>query len=464
MNSVLPLQDGRLLISGRIRFPGDSFDRGSARLLANGLQDLSFPTFPLTNGGGKLTKWQDRSYVSLTATVRRLDPEGLIDPAFLDMNQAPYFSSFQGGDYHVFEDGRVVLGGRHMLSDTIRGFVGPHCLTWFSNQGYLDTTRTHRPCNGVLDTMKELPNGQFIGSGSMSTWEGQPVSRIFRFNADGSPDPSFQANVIWGTAYSFLPLADGRVYAGGQFRIAGIPDTLNLVRFMPDGALDASFDNTVRYRFEDLLHPELPPWGLVRIVYPLNEEQLIVTGNFSHINGVPRGGIALVDDAGSLLVDHFTGEGCGGYLYQPNTSQPPVNYARVVSGITQAPDGQYYIWGAYHGYDDGTTNDTMQRMVSRLHGFNVGVNESDAVPRAMLSLHPNPASSWVAVDYDLLGEPVDAAVLILDLSRREVKRLKLIQPQRQAVLDTRELSPGSYTVALINGGVLLRSESLMVQP
>ncbi|MFZ1694070.1 MAG: T9SS type A sorting domain-containing protein [Flavobacteriales bacterium] len=81
----------------------------------------------------------------------------------------------------------------------------------------------------------------------------------------------------------------------------------------------------------------------------------------------------------------------------------------------------------------------------------------------MLLIHPNPASSWVAIDYDLLGEPVDAAIAILDLAGREVKRLKLIEPRLQVVLDTRELSPGSYTVVLNNSGHQLHAEKLIIR-
>ncbi|MFZ1694978.1 MAG: T9SS type A sorting domain-containing protein [Flavobacteriales bacterium] len=454
VSSVLPLADGSVVASGIMRFDGELSDMRLVKLLPSGTRDESFYNSGL--GQGKLVPWDSGLfYVASASTVRRILPTGYQDPAFIALNSGPYFSSFQGGDYHVFEDGRVVLGGRHMLSDSIRGFVGAHCLTWFSNQGYLDTTRTHRPCNGVLTTMKELPNGQFMGSGSMSTWEGQPASRIFRFNADGSLDPAFQANAIWGAAYCFLPLPDGRVYAGGQFRIAGIPDTLNLVRFMPDGALDASFDNTVRYRFEDLLHPELPPWGLVRTVYPLNGEQLIVTGNFSHINGVPRGGIALVDDSGSLLNDYFTGEGCGGYFYQPNTSQPPVSYARVVSGIAPSPDGQYFIWGAYHGYDDGTTNDTLQRMVSRLHGFNVRVPE---VKQVHLRAYPNPAKDNITIE---IAEFLRGATAVLrDAWGREVLRQELTEQATH--LSTRTLSNGIYSIQLLSTGRSVDSQRLFI--
>ncbi|HRD51933.1 MAG TPA: T9SS type A sorting domain-containing protein [Flavobacteriales bacterium] len=443
------------MISGRIRFPGDSFDRGSARLLANGLQDLSFPTFPLTNGGGKLTKWQDRSYVSLSATVRRLDPEGLIDPAFLDMNQAPYFSSFQGGDYHVFPDGRVVLGGRHMLSDTVRGFVGPHCLTWFSNEGYLDTTRTHRPCNGVLTTMKELPNGQFIGSGSMGTWDGQSVGRIIRFNANGSLDPSFQANVVWGTAYSFLPMADGRIYAGGNFRIEGLPDTLNLVRFMPDGSLDPEFNYSGRYRYTDSLYPNNAPKGYVFDIEPLPSGQLIVTGAFAHVDGEARGSIALIDSLGNLLEEHFADCGTDGYFYQPNTAFPPVSYHRTIAGITPAPDGQYYIWGAYHGYDDGTTNDTLQRMVSRLHGFNLGVQE---VERTHVRVYPNPAHDNVTIE---TTEYLPGAVVVV---RDALGRVVLQKAQTSQVthLSTRTLSDGIYSIQLLTADRPVASQRLLI--
>jgi hypothetical protein len=54
-------------------------------------------------------------------------------------------------------------------------------------------------------------------------------------------------------------------------------------------------------------------------------------------------------------------------------------------------DGDYWIWGSYHGYDDGTTNDTLQRMVSRLRGLSVGV-EGQAVPRVGLPPTPNPST------------------------------------------------------------------------
>jgi hypothetical protein len=371
------------------------------------------------------------------------------------MNLQPYFSSLQGGDYHVYPDGRVLMGCVHDLHDTIRGFTGLHCLIWFSNTGYLDTTKTHRKCAGALMRFRELPDGKFIGSGSTSTWEGQPTgSNIIRFHPDGSLDTTFQTKVNWGQAYGFLPLDDGRVYAAGLFRINGIEDTLRLVRFMPDGSLDPSFNNTLSFRSVTLGGSS---GGVVARLHMLDDERLIVTGGFELVDDQVRQGICLLDTSGNLLEDHFAGPGSGSYEHMGFT------YGGL-EGITPAPDGSWYIWGAYHGYDDGSTNDTLQRMVSRLHGLDVGLPEQRPAPLAQLHLFPNPANTSVTMDYDLLVPPHDAAILIRDMTGREVHRITLREQRQQVVWDTRQAAPGSYTVTLQHKGRQLRTEKLIVRP
>lgn len=365
-------------------------------LLPNGHRDMSFPNFPLTIGAGKVTPWSGQYYVATTQTVRRLDASCLIDPTFILMNNGPYFSSLQGGDYHVYPDGRILMSGAHVLSDSIRGFEGLYCLIWFSNTGYLDTTKTHRYCSGSLNFFRELPNGQFIGSlgtpPGTASWEGQPTgSNVIRFDADGAWDPSFQANVWWGSAFAFLPLPDGRVYVGGHFRVTGVSDTLQLVRFLPDGSLDPSFNNYLNFAPGDLDGSSPGPTS----IHPLDDGRMIVTGGFQWVDGQQRGGICLVDTNGTLLNDHFTGAGGGSYLYQGLSTG-------TVRGIIPAAVGDgWYIWGSYHGYDDGTTNDTLQRMVSRLYGLDVGVQEQQHTAGARLHVYPNPGTDG----FDLVFPP-----------------------------------------------------------
>ncbi len=407
----------------------------------DGSRDFSYPE--AVHMGGKLTAWNNRIYAQSGIGIRRLMQDGSLDPDF-NMGLDEYVAPLQGGDYYVYPDGRLLASGVYILHDTLRGYLGDYCLVWFTNTGALDTTAHHRTCAGSLDFFTQLPNGQFIGSGSTSIWDGQAASNIVRFNADGSLDPSFQANVWWGQAYGFLPLPDGRVYVGGLFKINGIPDTLTLVRLLPNGTLDPSFNNTATYHYTDQLHPTGPPHGLVGAIYPLSDSQLVITGDFDSIEGHSRGSIALIDTSGNLLDDLFAGNGCGGYFYQPNSSQPPDSYYREIRGIQPAPDGSYYIWGAYHGYDDGTTNDASQRFVSRLYGHNVGIHEQATNAFQPLSIYPNPSSG--ATEFSASGPLANAQLTIHDGSGRVVWQAAWPAGTERYTLPAGALAPGAYVV------------------
>lgn len=430
VSSIAPQPDGDVLLSGQIRFPADPI--GTFRLLARvDASGQPVAGFPYGYGGGKLVEWNGRYYVLNNQIVRRVWPNGTTDTDFISMNLGPYFSSLQGGDYHVYPDGRVLMSGVHVLSDSIRGYEGLYCLCWFSNTGYLDTTAHHRNCSGSLDFFQALPNGKFIGSGSTGIWDGQPASNIIRFEADGELDTTFQANVWWGQAYGFLPLTDGRVYASGLFRITGISDTLNLVRFMPDGSLDPTFNNQLDFRITDMTN--FDDGAVVRSIHQLDENRLVVTGQFELIEGEARRNICMVDTSGNLLDDYFYGPGCGNFTYQGETRSS-------IGGILPAPDGSYYIWGAYHGYDDGTTNDTLQRMVSRLYGFNVGLEEVRET-RPALEVFPVPSieSLTVRTQQCKAGD----TILIRDVCGRSVKQV--VATGETTIVSVEHLPSGIYS-------------------
>ncbi|MBK9061124.1 MAG: hypothetical protein IPL81_15100 [Flavobacteriales bacterium] len=63
----------------------------------------------------------------------------------------------------------------------------------------------------------------------------------------------------------------------------------------------------------------------------------------------------------------------------------------TIAGITQAYDGSYYIYGAYHGYDDGTTNDASQRLIDRLYGFERGHTQEQGRPATRRYRSPSQA-------------------------------------------------------------------------
>jgi hypothetical protein len=194
------------------------------------------------------------------------------------------------------------------------------------------------------------------------------------------------------------------------------------------------------------------PPGLVPNVqdaHILADGRMIIGGRFDHINGVARGAIALLNADGSLSDDYFTGPGCGDY------SGIEVNY-RYIAGIVPAPNGEYYIYGAYMGYDDGNNSYPQQGFVSRLHGFNVGMAERERIP---FTLYPNPASTQLTVQLEQL--PAHGEWVLRDALGRVALRERVTTYQQ--TLGLRRLGSGVYLLELWSKGQRVGCERVVVE-
>lgn len=435
VSSMVVLEGGDLLLSGVLRWDGDAFDRGYVRVDPSGARVFPYPDF--APGGGRITPWNERYYIGNANIVRRIWANGSLDTEFISMNLGRYFLSLQGGDYHVYPDGRVLMSGAHVLSDSTRGFEGLYSLIWFSNTGYLDTTRTHRLCNGVIYAIEEQPDGKILCTGTMTTYEGQPVSRVFRVEADGELDPSFEAEVQpLGEARDYLTLPDGRVLVGGSLRLNGSSQVRSLLRLHSNGSLDPAFE---LLDFEATFSASQIPF--VYAIHELSPNRFVITGVFDKINGEDRGGIAMIDSSGALVLDEFNGFGCGAYDYF--FSGGSTTY-KSIAGFVPSNDGGYFIYGAYHGYDDGTTNDTTQRMVSKLYGLSVGVREHAEM--SALRVFPNPSNGKFTVQ--MPDPPGVARLELIDLTGKVVRTWKWHGSSTDTSFDTEGAANGNYVLVL----------------
>ncbi len=436
VSGILPLEDGKVIASGQMRNQGEILFRALMRFEADGALDESFYQSGL--GGGSITPWRgDTFYVGTSQTVRRILPTGYRDQSFIEMNTSPLFSSLQGGDYHVYPDGRILMSGAHSLYDTARGFVGIYNLIWFTNTGHLDTTRTHRYCNGVIYEIEEQADGKFLCSGSCTTYEGQPVRRVFRVHPDGALDTSFDSEVVGGTVFAFLPLADGRFYAAGRIsRANALEDTLQVARFLSTGAMDPTFNALNDFDLGDLPTTVGNPNGLASSISTWPGGQLLVTGFFEVVNGQQRYGLCVLDSLGELSMT-FQNAGVGPYTYQGFV------YGGI-EGAVLTPDNMLYVYGAYHGYTDGSTNDPDQRFITRLYGpdLSTGVTPEPLNTEAELRVHPNPGTGAFVLDL-LLDGPATAQ--LLDASGRVVHSQLLAAGTERHSLQT-GLLPGAYVL------------------
>lgn len=449
ISSVVPLSDGRVVFSGRLGSPGDpGYWTSSGRFTSAGSLDFSYYISGL--GGGKLTPWNELMYVAGGQTVRRLLADGHVDPTWQELELDPYIHILQGGDYHVFPDGRLVITGTHALYDSIRGFVGLYNLIWITADGRLDTTRVHRRGNGDLSKMRELPDGKFIIGGGLTEFEGHPVGNIIRVHPDGALDTTFQTNASWFYPTFYHPLVDGKVICTGDVVFSGSDDTLHVFRLLPDGSLDPTFNNHLAmWRTTDM-----DGIAGVSSITPLGSDRYIVTGGFDRVEGQFRGGIAVIDTAGYLLDEPLGEVGCGTFW------NGFYNIGLIV-GIVSDPQSGYYIFGSYHGYNDGTTNDVYQRMVSRLYGLDVGVEEEPVQAGAILSLAPNPATDLIRVNFPTGAGAVNN-LEVLDITGQLV--LSARPTGQSAVLNVADLRSGVYFVRLITAGAVYPASRFEVLP
>ena len=452
VNSIMQLADGDLILSGRLRLEGEWSDRSMIKVDA--YTGVQIPVAGGLYGGGKLTRWEEKYYVGNGQTLRRLNANGTLDPAFDEPNLDPTFASLQGGDYHVYPDGRLLVSGWHQLYDA-NGDPFLHSLIWFTDSGWVDHTRTHRKSNAPVYVIKEEPDGQFLCFYTGTQYEGQATNgRIFRISADGVLDTTLQSRVTSGTVFSLLPLPDGRFYATGKFYRTGVQGMVRLARFSPNGELDPTFNNNLEFSRGEL--PDDGTGATIGAVKHWHDGKLLVMGTYQFVNDEPRRGICAIDTTGQLL-EEFAGCGVGPTTYQGLTTAS-------VRGYLETDDGMAYIWGTYHGYNDGTTNDTLQRFVSRLYGPDTPTTVTPPTQQERaFGLFPNPASEQVTFIYRLRTANNKATVRVQDALGRDVALLLMPNEEGQLVLDTRELGSGMYTVRYCNAGVVEQVDKLIVQ-
>lgn len=378
--------------------------------------------------------WNNKLYIA-DGGVRRLTADGLFDPTFQALYEDPRVSTGATHvDFLIQPDGSLLVATSFILNDPVNGFVGTDfSLAWFTNTGALDTTKVHRRSNSLIYHLAPQADGRILCSAVSSTFEGQPVGRIFRILADGSLDPSLTTTVNAGLVFQLLPLPDGRFYACGRFRFQGETSFRYIVRFLPDGSLDPTFQNDLDFTWTDS-----PPSNLVAGLFPIEDGRYIVFGSFTHVDGVPRKSLCVIDSTGSLIDDLFTGPNCGDYVYQGTL------YGSVF-GITEASNGDLYIYGGYEGFNDGVINDPGQNLISRLRRVDTGMGEEQGTTHLPeLSAYPSPANDRLTVRGPAW---LDAActVLITDVAGRVVLQGPLVQDR---AIDLNHFAAGAYSLVV----------------
>lgn len=383
VNDVVLRPDGLLLTTGnRLRPPGGPTGGGAGGVLlvdANG--DYVESLFN-SGSGGRITEMPNGQYFY---GYKRWNANGERDFSF-GYPDLPHYSV---SDTYVFQDRSVILAGLFKLQED--GLI-EYGLIRVDEWGEYDPTFTARKIgpgtSRIVDRIIPVSNAQFIISGSFSTFEGEFSGPIIRINSDGSRDPGFYFPAWKGDLYKVHEQPDGKLILGGRFFMNDIPDTLKVVRVHPDGSLDETFNNLVDYRTNTGEFSAMASG--VNVLTPLGDGRIVVGGQFTHVDGNPRGSIACIDTAGNLL-DCWAG---GGLL--PEAYAPSGFPYFGLSDFKCLPNGDCYLFGEYKGFIDANGLHPRQCVMSRIHMPGTGMEEP---PRSAgtLEVWPNPGEEHIII-------------------------------------------------------------------
>lgn len=183
-----------------------------------------------TNGTG--TTWSG---------VMRMLPNGNIDESFHPV-KGP---NNRVNAVAILPDGKILIGGNFNRFDDI--VVGG--IVRLLPDGTLD--RSFDPgtgangggaSEGLVNTIKVLPDGKLLVGGAFTQFNGANVRRIARLQSNGNLDLSFIGTSVltnYGQVVAITVQSDGNILVGGGDNFGGG----YLIRLQPNGARDSSFSS-----------------------------------------------------------------------------------------------------------------------------------------------------------------------------------------------------------------------------
>ncbi len=341
VQSILPLDNGRVFITGSFTNVGGQFCPNLARLQADGSPDPNFVRAqPLEGYVWSVTldtlgrilaagefQWVDGVW---RPGLARFGTGGTLDASFAPFDAWP--TNAYGGvvmqSVAVLADGSIVCGGTIPSGtyDTL------DVLLKLSPNGDLDTAFTnHVPWGVVARRLGPLPNGGFLVQGIGFG------SSLVSLHADGTLNfdfipPADRQFTYYAGDFGLMP--DGRVtVAGMPSAFLGLVSVGSLWRLAPDGSLDAGFS----------IAGSTNSWGNLDWVDAFcagADGRVLVAGNFSTTNSY---GFAL---------RRFHADGSADFSFDQGSGfKASVSGSVSVNALARLPAGGWLAGGDFGAYD-----------------------------------------------------------------------------------------------------------------
>jgi uncharacterized delta-60 repeat protein len=225
----------------------------------------------------------------------------------------------------VQPDGKILAGGNF---STLRGSPSP-LVARLNSDGSLDSTFTSPFPTPVLAariyTLAVLSNGGLLVGGLFTNVGGTLRTNIARLQANGMLDETFNAMAgPSGLVRILVPEPGGKILIGGEFTSVNNTNRNRIARLNADGSLDTSFD------------PAAGAGDIVRTVALMPGGQVLVGGLFTTFAGVSKTHLARLNNNGSLDPSFPAGSGPNGDVY---FASPQPDSTILISGDFTSVNG-----------------------------------------------------------------------------------------------------------------------------
>jgi len=320
--------------------------------------------------------------------------------------------------FYAFEKNNInntyVIGGD--FSDY--GGISVNNIVFTDSQFRIIDSITINTGSGFSSTVRDIviqPDGKIIVAGAFSSYNGNNLNaaNICRLNIDGTLDTTF-LNVpgfAGGMIYDLVQQPDGKIIAVGSFSWYNGVTIGKLIRILPDGSIDPSFDSSPGAS------------GNIRSVDLQPDGKILIAGEFTSYNGTAINRLARLNSDGTIDATFNVGTGAD----------------NTVTDIKVLSNGQIAIGGNFTQYNSQTVN-----RYSRLNnngsldvtytnnlgsGFSFGVDISNTVELLnnevlicgnFAGFNGNSCSGYVKLKADgtidsLFNLPVSGSLIIKDV-------------------------------------------------
>ncbi len=426
----------------------NEFFIGGSFMSVNQAQGYSFLSYngnnllwnPQSSGGpGDIKSYKNDYLVTLSGPIGLITFGQGTNTSFQFEYQKPAYSGFLGNDaFDTFiePDDRILVVGRFFTDSVNTDTNSLRQLCRVDSTGAPDPDFPMLHCASPLDSkifdIEQLSDGSYIVAGDFHELGSFDYNIVGRLNSDFSVDNTFINSFSEGDS-GFILGVDSQDRTWLRFSQVWPIDDLSgestvFTRILPTGEIDPNFNPPALFTY-DSEGFWVRNWPSDFLELP--DGRFIIVGAINEANGLPKRGIMMIEDDGTVIEEAFEDWGADEAVWGTFVRNP------AVTVIRQLPDGKLLLGGRFSSFG-GEPYSCLVRL--QPNGF-VGVDEKEG--RGKLKIWPNPTSDNIRVALPNENERIER-IEIADLQGRLVQVNSGYQASNS--IDVSDLNAGVYLV------------------